>query len=210
MPKNSTVTKRTSSASSKKNGLKKRFDLTNRKVQFFVVIAIVAVLGGGYFTVRSFANTIAATWTGHQLIQDTWVPNTCSFTKGTESGKNNAPTMDVRCPSYGGQLITPQTLALGSGTYQACVNVKGNGNMSIWTSPGFDATIKRYTLINDGSYREYCTNNVTITSGTKLEVTMGIYGPSNGWALQKILDVKLKKVPSSTTTSPAPAPAPTK
>jgi len=42
---------------SKTSLFKKRFDLTNRKVQFFVVIAIFAILGGGYFTFRSFAAT---------------------------------------------------------------------------------------------------------------------------------------------------------
>lgn len=50
MPK---ITKKTKA--SKSAGLKRRFDLTNKKVQFFVVIGIVAILGGGYFTFKSFA-----------------------------------------------------------------------------------------------------------------------------------------------------------
>jgi len=39
----------------KKSFFKKRFDLTNKKVRFFVVISIFVILGGGYFTYRSFA-----------------------------------------------------------------------------------------------------------------------------------------------------------
>jgi len=39
----------------KKSFFKKRFDLTNKKVRFFVVIGIFVILGGGYFTYRSFA-----------------------------------------------------------------------------------------------------------------------------------------------------------
>ena len=40
----------------------KSFDLKSRKVQFFVVILIVAILGGGYFTFKSFASTASATF----------------------------------------------------------------------------------------------------------------------------------------------------
>lgn len=46
---------KTTRSNQKSSGLKRRFDLTNKRVQFFVVITIIAVLGGGYFTVRSFA-----------------------------------------------------------------------------------------------------------------------------------------------------------
>lgn len=50
MPKTSKKTK-----VSKGTGLKRKFDLSNRRVQFFVTIAIVALLGGGWFTYKSFA-----------------------------------------------------------------------------------------------------------------------------------------------------------
>jgi len=41
----------------KRSFLKNRVDLTNKKVRFFVVIGIFAILGGGYFTYKSFAAT---------------------------------------------------------------------------------------------------------------------------------------------------------
>lgn len=56
MAKKQTIKRNNKSAkASTGKGLKKSFDLKSRKVQFFVVIAIVALLGGGWFTYKSFA-----------------------------------------------------------------------------------------------------------------------------------------------------------
>jgi hypothetical protein len=57
MSKTTKNTKRRSTTSGKKIDPKKVFDLANRKVQFFVAITIVALLGGGYYVYRSYAAT---------------------------------------------------------------------------------------------------------------------------------------------------------
>lgn len=55
---------------SSKGFLGKKFNLQSRKVQFFVVILIVAILGGGYFTYKSFAATEVTYTNGN--IYDLW------------------------------------------------------------------------------------------------------------------------------------------
>ena len=52
-----TSTSSKSSVVKKKGLLGRSFNLQSRRVQFFVVILIVAILGGGYFTYKSFAAT---------------------------------------------------------------------------------------------------------------------------------------------------------
>lgn len=51
------MAKSTKKNTKNKSGLMRRFDLSNKRVQFFTVIALVAILGGGFFLVRSFAAT---------------------------------------------------------------------------------------------------------------------------------------------------------
>ncbi len=49
------------SKATKKGLLGRSFNLQSRKVQFVVFILVVAILGGGWFTYKSFAAT--ASWT---------------------------------------------------------------------------------------------------------------------------------------------------
>ena len=57
MPKTTKKAKSTKFSGAQKDNFKKGFDIANRRVQFFVVIAIVALLGGGYYLYRSYAAT---------------------------------------------------------------------------------------------------------------------------------------------------------
>lgn len=58
MAKTTKRTKRT--ASTKKRGLLSRINFNSKKTQFVAVIVIVALMGGGWFTYRSFAGSWAA------------------------------------------------------------------------------------------------------------------------------------------------------
>jgi hypothetical protein len=76
--------------SAKSSGLKTRFNLANRKVQFFVFIAIVALLGGGYFTIKSFAATSTVAEVSNGLLTGSG-----SYTIVSDAAKNNKKVVRI-------------------------------------------------------------------------------------------------------------------
>lgn len=127
--------KTTTKKANNKSSLKKRFDLTNKKVQFFVVIAIVAVLGGGYFTVRSFASTGQSLWPATEYGPVSFGP----ATKGTATvnGKSGTTIWTLRDTGGNSGLTPLQVNGAGSnfnasaGSYRYCALVRGNGDFQI-------------------------------------------------------------------------------
>lgn len=112
-----TANKRSSAikASSGK-GWKKKFNLQSRKVQFFVVIAIVALLGGGWFTYKSFADSNAA-----QIAASSLTKNTTTETKpGT--GKSGVKVARIS-PKKAIQWNTSK-MVFRKGTYKICATVR--------------------------------------------------------------------------------------
>ena len=103
----------------------KSFDLKSRKVQFFVSIFIIAILGGGYFTFKSFAATQDFIYTADNGYLN---PETKASTQ-LEPKKNNIKV--IRLDSYGG------TAKVGKGSsipvipagqnYQYCVTYSMTG-----------------------------------------------------------------------------------
>ena len=165
----SKLTGRTATSNSSKVGSKKvykkslsvrRFNLQSRKVQFFVVIFIVAILGGGYFTFKSFAATSI-------LHMEPGSPNATFYSQFTsypdckrqiisEPSKNNKSVWNIACSSSSTATagITGKNTAYLSGLYQVCAMVKGGGQIKISEqSSGKSTTV---TVVNDGNYRIYC------------------------------------------------------
>ena len=142
----------------------KSFDLKSRKVQFFVVILIVAILGGGYFTFKSFAAAYTITVMNNSTSESfNYAPQqknqNCNidYQNSYESSKNNLKVVSVGCngnanPDVDGWNIwTPTYTSMSSyintggirkpqitpNFYRACVTVRGGGRIktTIWTEP---------------------------------------------------------------------------
>lgn len=153
---------------SKSTKTKRRFDLANKKVQFFVVIGIIAILGGGYYTLKSFADSVVYSLGPGQIkIDSNYGP--CSAVRGSDPGKNISSTLDIRCNK---QVPNNITLAGNqprlTGNFKTCLTVKGSGKLRLDTY----ATATKLTyrdITNDGAYHTYCSetvwsNNATIRS----------------------------------------------
>lgn len=143
---NKTTNKRTNNnyqTSNNKNSkrtslLKSKFNLQSRKVQFFVVILIIAVIGGGYFTYKSFAAT-GRRWVydiqngGLAPSQTDPVRPPCSASHYVEPAKNNKLVWTLACPQpqgrdadYGLKLVTSDgRLNQNNNSYRYCAYIKG-------------------------------------------------------------------------------------
>lgn len=178
MPK---ITKRTTKKVNSKNKsiLSKRFDLKSRKVQFFVSILIIAVIGGGWFTYRSFAATTKWTYNiaNRNLTHDDDVNKSCKSIRVKEPEKSNQIVISVTCTDRTRgvtEIGTVGARASANKTYRACAFVKGLGwpNISI----GGDAFPPRayrgdpYTGVSHniftGNYTYICSKSLkTVRSG---------------------------------------------
>ncbi len=156
MPKTNTKAKQT--------GWKRQFDLTNRKVQFFVVIGIFAILGGGYFTFRSFAQ---ASWNyagsdKNISLRNIYPESPCTLNRSADASKNNQIVINMLCPKDGqATAVTPNTYLIGGSSYRYCASIKGGGTVQliIDDSGGFTggSASKDFNVINNDSYNTYCT-----------------------------------------------------
>lgn len=159
MPKNNIGNKRASSASTKKSSLKRRFDLTNRKVQFFVVIAIVAVLGGGWFTYRSFAaEATLYTFTPQNGALECLLRDYCKQFQDTS--KNNMNVFQIYGAPDGSpsEITTTRMYLIAGTTYNVCVSAKGQQRLSITDSYNHGPSYWRKEInVNDlNAYKNYC------------------------------------------------------
>lgn len=179
MPKTTKTTRKSSVASGKKLGLKSRFNLRSKKVQFFVVIGIVAILGGGYYTVRSFAatGTITAQATtsnnksasGHKLLASQ------GASYFTDSSKNNTTVVAAQ---YNQAALT-STMPIISDIIVPCVTVRASTpSTAIFTGvasggKGANQLIGRATPnINIGTnYNDICLGEY-ITQHTKIDLSV--------------------------------------
>lgn len=128
---------------SKSAGLKRRFDLTNKKVQFFVVIAIVAVLGGGYYTVRSFADTTTYRFQPSDFTLSCNMqyspPGSCERITESSSGQKSGAVV-LRMKQGGEATGNRNTLFPAGNESRMCYTAKGNGEFQYWpTAVGPDS-----------------------------------------------------------------------
>lgn len=120
--------KRSVSANNKKSSkgfLSKKFNLQSRKVQFFVVILIVAVLGGGYYTYKSFAATPELNVYTLNAYSDFDCGQYCKPT--VDPSKNNATVWTLTSDSGKYSFISSKKPYYfeANKTYQFCSFVKG-------------------------------------------------------------------------------------
>lgn len=180
-----TATKRASSA--KKKGLLKRINFTSRKTQFVIVILLVGIMGGGWFTYKSFAASYS--WTYRPGVRTVYKSGNCTLRDITEPSKNNQQVWNVGCSASGANNHTIRTasLLLDPGMYRACAMVKGNGQISV-DSPGNDGMPTAHTVRNDGAYHEYCTPVYRMTKRDYRSAAVAIYRGS--WVSISYLQVQ--------------------
>lgn len=205
MPKTTKTTRKASSASAKKSGLKRRFDLANKKVQFLVVIGIVAVLGGGYFTVKSFASTVVYTRLPNQL--KIVGGSSCTHPIGSDPAKNISQTLDIACPRSTSsiQFVSSMNPRL-SGFHDTCVTAKGSGKIIVtMTNGNLSGTSnwrsKDYQIKNDGQYHTYCSGSL---------YSNGSYGVNSYFSIDGNALVKVSQLQVYKTASQTPTPTPDK
>lgn len=178
MPK--TTKKSSTSRAKKASPLKRKFDLTSRKVQFFVAIIIVAILGAGYFTFKSFAatNTASYSFTNVTNFYSTgWGCNAASNTKYiSESSKNGNKVFVLPSANYcagSKQNVYLSTLA----NYRVCATVKGKGSVLF---PSF-APNTPVSVYSPDKYSNVCSNYTVQppSSDKKIVVRLVSGGPLN-------------------------------
>lgn len=193
MPKTTKTSRKPSPASTKKSGFKRRFDITNKKVQFFVVIGIVAILGGGYFTFKSFAaNEIKPQY----LVFKT----SAGFLKSDRCDNRNSRR--VQEESKGGRIVIEMTsggcayqpgevIHYGNKTYQACAVVKGSGKIS------FAYSTQNVPVNSPGSYVKICDlpNRILLGEGGRSGRNIGI---SYAYGNIRIYELSYGVLPDST------------
>jgi hypothetical protein len=158
MPKTSKTTRKSSPATGKNSGLERRFSLTNRKVQFFVVVGLVAILGGGYYVRQSFASTLidSASVDSGELVCVT------KCTVQSEPSKNNAKVA-VLLP--GGKITDNSHIRRIRNGIRTCVVAKGAGILYltpyIKTVSGsiYPALEGKVGVYETSSYKKYCTDS---------------------------------------------------
>lgn len=172
---------------SRKGLFGRRFNLQSRKVQFVVFILIVAVLGGGYYTYKSFA----ASWTyslSNNNLAATPNGSACQAVPYNEPAKGNARVWSITCqptsalPSSNVEVKTVGSyLPSGySGNYRFCAYVKGRGKFELYMA---GAQKTSFYEINYPDYKYVCTQTQYFSTPRAMDgrVVMQTGATQGGW-----------------------------
>lgn len=198
--KNSVVT------SKKKRGILYKINFNSKKTQFITVILLVAVLGGGWFTYRSFAAETASTANvGNSKLRCVSGSTACSTP--TEAKKNNIPVVQLgylgnsfSIHDFMGYNPAPSAVDVciyatsGGGVINARVEDRGAGGRVVLE--------KQYSIV--GEYKWYCMPTAR-TSGSAFGVRVNISAPAKTGNTVRISAIQAK--PGAFIPLPAPAPA---
>lgn len=206
------------SKASKSAGLKRRFDLTNKKVQFFVVIGIVAILGGGYFTFRSFAatTTVYTAKPGSGLKPASTGKN-CSAAPSSEStSKGNIAVIALKCTASTSPSLAQVSASASNltGKTRACFTAKGAGKVDAYASYFVGTAFvhdSRMTATERGkiksdTFTTVCTPWHTAVQSSRISPAIFVDGSASGKLA--VSDITIQS--ESGTTTPTPAPSPSK
>lgn len=213
-------TKRANSRSNKqsKSLLGKSFDLSSNKVRFFITVLIIAIIGGGYFTFRSFADTqlpnIYKMCTANDCLNGNPLGKGASV--GYDSQKNNMKyykltkggyaSIDVANPPKGAQVQYCMTARADNKVFvtpNIGYNGKGGsiGNTIIEQKPGWAGTPGMYITT---SWADICSST---------EESWAKVGPNVGFSLTNDTNTPIyiaKMFLRSNVKPPAATPAPSK
>ncbi len=193
----------TKTTTQKKGFFKRRFNLQSRKVQFVVVILIVAILGGGWFTYKSFAATVSYSFSpANDTLKCT---HTCVNGNGkvTESQKNGAVVLLLKPSASSASVAQASNAMLYVGnTYRMCAVVRGNGTISLTSF----TEIPQNIAISSSGYQRVCGVNFSPKNSLRYDPSVWLQNypanlQSNAQVYISLLEVELVGTP----TTPAPA-----
>jgi hypothetical protein len=206
MAKTVKPTKRPSSTKQRKGGLFSKINFKSRKTQFLSVILLVAVMGGGWFTYRSFAaeNVSTANVSNGKL---TCVSGSAGCSKPSEEAKNNLPVAEL---SYSGVAYSVNQFfgfdPIPSAT-DVCFYAKSGGgvvNVRVTDSGASGKLLheNQYTIVGD--YKWYCLPTVR-TSKSAFGVRVQISSIKNTGNTIRISAIQAKPGVFFQVSQPAPA-----
>lgn len=159
----------------KKGLLSKRFSLKSRKTQFFVFVLVVAILGGGYYTYKSYAagTSIASASVANGSLVCASGP--CSYVRDT--AKNNNYVIKL---SKGGSIRATNNVRLSPGVYQTCIVARGTAYVNLFPNTNSSNLQLTSVGLNTKGYQKVC--NHFFNSFGSTNSMLGFYlGGSDVW-----------------------------
>lgn len=208
MTKTTKSTKRSSAVKQKKGGLFSKINFKSKKTQFIAVIALIAIMGGSWFTYRSFAlNDMTSQFAANMITNGQKIQET-----RTTSGKNDVTIVAIQ----GRQNIvwyTGRTVVRGN-VYEICATNSGMGlspkfglhlQGAVPTSPGNNIV----TNLNKETYRKDCRLFVATSSVQNAWVRVDGEGTTTPVRVSTV-DFRTQVYNNSVRETSVPAPAPSK
>lgn len=198
--KTSKASPRGTKAVAKKKGILSKVNFYSRKTQFIIVVLIIAIAGGGYFTYKSFAATsrvYTATIANGQLLALT------SSTQINDAAKNNNKVWKV---SPGGALLTARfTKPAGVGQVSGAV-IRADQPAVVRIKPYGDTSAGE-PLLATTSWSAVTSGKKWNASGSVPNAYISLHNTSNTTVYVSEIYINQDSAP---TPALAPAPAPAK
>lgn len=204
--KTSKASPRGTKAVAKKKGILSKVNFYSRKTQFIIVVLIIAIAGGGYFTYKSFAATVVSSDSAARMadLSNPKIPTVVEQLSST--GKANtrvarlSPGQSIKfyfesATSHGNACITARYENPGGAkpsilSFTASPNVTGPGATTQQST--------RYVSLHN-SYEKVCSGTIGGWSTAGGNVVIRNNGPST---------VRMNLFTFERPDAPAPAPAP--
>ncbi len=154
-----TAPKRTNKSKTKKGKLDfltNRINFKSRKTQFILTILVFALVGGAWFTYKSFAATDyvqIATYNSSQLISQS--DHLCYAGARSKSDKQKSGSV-WEVPTWSCVKATSKPMASIGGKYRICIVAKGS--RAKFSSPSLRSSVM--PLHSPTKYTNFCTNSV--------------------------------------------------
>jgi len=154
-----TAPKRTNKSKTKKGKLDfltNRINFKSRKTQFILTILVFALVGGAWFTYKSFAATEVYSYSpvNGTLKCYNKIVTSCSQISDTGIGKNS--TTVLKFDGGHGVKATSKPMASIGGKYRICIVAKGS--RAKFSSPSLRSSVM--PLHSPTKYTNFCTNSV--------------------------------------------------
>ena len=164
--KSSAKATKTSNKSGKLSFLTNKINFRSRKIQFLLTILVFALVGGAWFTYKSFASSYTVTYAYPNLTTVSFGQNSSCTAKNTQDpAKNSNMVVGVSCTGANGNssisVRTPDhkvPINYSNGSWRACAVVKGAGNLQVHVDTGYSgfAEYQQYSNFNSSGYTSIC------------------------------------------------------
>jgi hypothetical protein len=177
MPGKTTKAKPTKKSPSRLDRVIKKFNLARPRNQFIAVFLMVGVLGGGYFTYQSFAETLLYRWVPSNLK----CVNSPYCGPSVNTSKGNIPILTA---ANGSTIHTKNAYYfIANQYYKICITADGTGTIDFGRDFGFQS----YLFVNPSAL----VIDISSSSGAKQFCTYGKPSISQS----RYVDMKVVKGP---------------